>query len=313
MKILFMGTPEFSLPALDALADAGHQLAVVATQPDRPRGRGRAAAAPPVKRRALDRGLRVLQPADPGDARFIETAREAGPDLIAVVAYGNFLPATLWGLPPRGTINLHPSLLPKYRGAAPIPHAILNGERETGVTVLYLSERIDAGDIIAQERVPIAADATGETLAALLAERGGALLAGAVRSIELGTAARTPQDESAATFAPKLGKADGLIDWRAPAEELARKVRALRPWPVAYTFFSAGSTPRMLRILEASACAGDSGETGRVFRCEGQGMRVGTGSGFLIVRRVQPEGGRAMTAAEFACGHRGIEGAMLGR
>ncbi len=169
-----MGTPGFALPSLDALADGGHELVAVATQPDRPRGRGRLAAAPPVKRRAIERGLRLLQPASPGEERFLAEVREAAPDLIAVVAYGNFLPQALWGLPPRGAINLHPSLLPRYRGAAPIPRAILAGERETGVTVLYLGEGMDAGDIIAQERVPIAPDDTGGTLAEILSLRGGA-------------------------------------------------------------------------------------------------------------------------------------------
>mgnify|MGYP001162026717 CR=1 FL=1 len=308
-----MGTPGFALPSLDALADGGHELVAVATQPDRPRGRGRLAAAPPVKRRAIERGLRLLQPASPGEERFLAEVREAAPDLIAVVAYGNFLPQALWGLPPRGAINLHPSLLPRYRGAAPIPRAILAGERETGVTVLYLGEGMDAGDIIAQERVPIAPDDTGGTLAEILSLRGGALLAAAVRSIERGTSVRTPQDESAATFSPKLAKSDGLIDWRAPAEEIALRVRALQPWPGAYTSAAAAGAPRMLKILEASVCAGESGETGRVLRCGNEGIRVGTGRGVLVIRTVQPEGGRAMTAPEFARGHRGIEGTVLGR
>ncbi|MEI6633310.1 MAG: methionyl-tRNA formyltransferase [Chlamydiota bacterium] len=313
MRILFMGTPEFAVPSLDALAGGGQEVCAAATQPDRPRGRNLAVAATPVKRRAGELGLRVLQPADPGDAAFIGEVREMNPDLIAVVAYGNFLPPALWGLPPRGTINLHPSLLPKYRGAAPIPRAILNGDRETGVTVLYLGAGMDAGDIVAQERAPISADDTGGTLAAALARRGGGLLLAAVRSIEKGTAARIPQDESAATFAPKLEKSDGLIDWRLSAEDLARRVRALRPWPGTFTFAPSRGGTRLLKILEASARAGDAGETGRVLRCDSVGIHVGTGSGSLVIRVVQPEGGRAMTALEFVRGTRDLAGTMLGR
>lgn len=308
-----MGTPGFALPSLDALVEGGQELVAVATQPDRPRGRGLAVAAQAVKRRAVELGLRVLQPENPADARFVGEVRAMRPDLIAVAAYGGFLPEALWAFPPRGAVNIHPSLLPRYRGAAPIQRAILNGETETGVTVLYIGARMDAGDIIAQESVRIAAEDTGETLSARLAALGGRMLVEAVRSIEAGTAARTPQDESEATFAPRIVKSDGLIDWGAPALEIARMVRALRPWPGAFTFVPRRGGTRLLKILEASACEGEGGEEGRVVRCDSTGMRVAAGGGVVVVRTVQPGGGRAMTALEFARGTGGLTGVRLGR
>jgi methionyl-tRNA formyltransferase len=312
VKILFMGTPDFALPSLDALASSEQEVCGVVTQGDKRRGRNLVLSATPVKQRALALGFEVLQPGDLKDPGFTARVREMSPDLIAVVAYGSFLPRALWEMPPRGTINLHPSLLPKYRGAAPIQHAILNDEGETGVTVTYLGEKMDAGDIIEQERVAIRPDDTCESLGKLLAERGGILLLTAIRDIERGTAARVPQDEAAATFAGKIRKSEGLIDWTMPARSILLQVRAFYPWPGAYTRIPIRDTRVLLKILDAAAEPEGGAEAGVVAGCDHRGVRVGTGEGCLLIRRVQPEGRRAMDAGEFLCGYRDLVGARLG-
>lgn len=312
MKLIFMGTPEFALPSLDMLARSEHDVLAVVTQQDRPRGRRLVLTPPAVKRRAVELGLEVLQPAGLADAAFMNRIAAIGPDLIVVVAYGNYLPRSLWELPRHGTINLHPSLLPKYRGAAPIPRAILNGEHETGVTIMYVGEGLDEGDVIAQEKAPIPPAATCESLSIQLAEAGGRLLLKAVRDIERGTAARTPQDGSAATLAPKLSKAEGLIDWHLPAAELARRVRAFYPWPGAYAYLASQGKRLLLKILEAEPDAEGTGSPGVVAGFDERGIRVGAGRGCLILKTVQPEGKNRMTAAQFAAGRRDLVGMRMG-
>ena len=307
MRIIFMGTPEFAVPSLEALAQSDQELVAVVTREDMPQGRRLILSPPPVKQRALHLGLRVVQPAKLNDAAFMSEVRQLSPDLVAVVAYGAFLPKSLYELPPLGTINLHPSLLPKYRGAAPIQHAILNGDRETGVTVIYLSEEMDAGDIILQERVPIESADTSESLSNKLSLRGAHALLAAVKAIEKGTAKRVPQDGTGATFAPKISKEDGLIDWRLSAAELARRVRAFPPWPGTYTYLASGRGKMLLKVLEADSSP-PAGDAGVIIRCDGEGIHVGTGNGTLILRKVQPEGKKAMTAAQFTAGHRDLLG-----
>lgn len=312
MKILFMGTPEFALPSLEALAASEQYLCGVVTRPDRRSGRRLVPSPPPVKRRALELGLRVFQP-DPIDSpAFINEVKALAPDLIAVVAYGSLLPRALWEMPPHGTINLHPSLLPRCRGAAPVQRAILDGLPETGVTVACVGERMDAGDIIAQEGERIFPEDTAETLGERLAKRGALLLLRAVRAIEKNETVRVPQNEAAATFAPKIRKSDGIIDWHAPAGEIARRVRAFQPWPGAYTHLFLGGRRVYLKILKAEADEGGRGEPGLIMRCNASGIRVGSGEGCLILKRLQPEGKRAMGADEFLRGHRDLEGLVLG-
>jgi methionyl-tRNA formyltransferase len=307
-----MGTPEFALPSLSALAQGEQDVLAVVTQEDRPRGRSLLLSPPPVKRRAVERGLRVLQPPRLTDTGFMNQIADINPDLIVVVAYGGFLPRVLWELPPRGTINLHPSLLPKYRGAAPIPRAIINGERETGVTIVYIGEEMDAGDIIAQEKVSIHPTATCESLSIQLSEAGSRLLVSAVQDIERGGATRTPQDDAGATFAPKVSKSEGLIDWRSPAIELARRVRAFYPWPSVYTHLVSHGNRILLKVLDADLDMEGTGEAGVITRCDDRGIHVGTGRGSLILRQVQPAGKKRMTAAQFAAGRRGLAGTKLG-
>lgn len=306
-----MGTPAFGVPSLDELARSGQEVVAVVTQEDRPRGRKLLSSPVPVKQRAVELGMRVLQPAKLTDPVFMDQMKGCAPDLIVVVAYGGFLPRALWGLPPRGAINLHPSLLPRYRGAAPIQHALLNGDTETGVTILYLGEGMDAGDIILQEKLPIAPADTAESLSVTLAAQGARALLRAVRAIEQGGAERMPQDESRVTFAPKLTKEAGAVDWSLPAIALERRVRAFHPWPGACTLYAFHGKKLRLKILEAMVVGGE-GDPGLVSRCDSDGIHVGTGSGMLVLTRVQPEGKRIMTAAQFSAGHRDLAGTRLG-
>jgi len=311
MKIIFMGTPQFAVPSLDALAGCGQDLVAVITRADTPKGRGLVLSPPPVKERAVKLGLKVMQPGRLSDPGFVEELRRMKPDLIAVVAYGSFLPGIICELPPLGTINLHPSLLPKYRGAAPIPHAILNGDKETGVSIIYLTDEMDAGDIVWQEKVPIEADDTALSLGEELAARGATALCNAVRAIQAGAAKRTPQSADEATFAPKISKEDGLVEWELPADVLERRIRAFFPWPGSYTYLTSGDKRVRLKITEAVRSP-ESGKAGVVMRCDAGGMHVGTGRGSLILKRVQPEGKRAMTSPEFAAGCRDLMGRKLG-
>ncbi len=303
LRAVFLGTPDFAVPSLRALVDDVDLLAVV-TQPDRPQGRGRQVAPPPVAEIARRLGLRVLQPARLRDPSVIETLRALKPDIIVTVAYGKIIPPQILALPPLGCINVHPSLLPKYRGASPIQAAIADGERETGVTIMYQSEALDAGDIILQRRVPIAPEDTAQTLEARLADAGTAALVEALRLIAAGSAPRVPQDESKASYVGKLTKDDGRIDWTRSATVLANFIRAMDPWPSAYTWHRG----RLVKIWQGTAVqgptAGDATPGTVVEIRRGEGFVVSTGTGALLVSDVQPEGRRRMTADEYARGAR---------
>jgi methionyl-tRNA formyltransferase len=294
MKIVYMGTPQFAVPPLRALADAGHEIAGVVTRIDKPAGRGRALASPAVKLAALEMGLPVFQPRRVREAGFIETLRALGPEAIVVAAYGQILPKEILTLPKFGCINIHASLLPFYRGAAPINWAIIRGETETGITVMQMDEGMDTGAILMKESIPIGPTDTAGALTGKLSVL--PLIAG-------GRLEPQPQDDSQATLAPLLKKEDGLIDWTLPAGELHNRVRGLSPWPGAYTFFEG----RLIKIIESEAAAG-SGEPGQLFEEEGHVLDVSAGSGRLRVLRLQPEGKKPMTAAEFLRGHRGVAG-----
>lgn len=307
-----MGTPAFALPSLEALVDAGHEVCGVVTREDRPKGRRLIVSPTPVKARAVELGLPVLTPRSLADPSFMSAARRIAPDLVAVVAYGAFLPRPLWEMPPRGTINLHPSLLPRWRGASPVQYAILSGDAETGVTVAHLCDRVDAGDIIARERLPILPGDTGGSLSSKLAEIGGRLLAEAVDVIDRGAAERSAQDEEAATYAPRLRKTDGLIDWRMPAREIVLRIRAFNPWPGAYTYVPRDGGKALVKILRAEASAGAGGKPGGIVECRRDGIRVGAGEGCVVVRVVQVEGKRPVDAGAFLCGRPGLEGGRLG-
>jgi len=310
MKLLYMGTPASSDRCLRGLAREAWPIVGVVTQPDRPKGRSRVLKPPPVKEAALELGLLVHQPPKASAPEFLDVVRALEPDLVVVFAYGEILSEAFLALPKIATINLHLSLLPKYRGAAPVRWAIANGETETGVTVMHLTKKMDAGDVILQRPEPIRPDDTGESLEVRLTDVGSALLVEAIRALEAGTAPRVPQDHDQATFAPKLTKAHGLIDWTQPAEAIERRVRAFIPWPVAHSFLPTSSGPKLLRILEAGVVEGSAAPGEAIVG--GKAFCVGTGKGLLDLERVQLEGKRPMTSAEFLVGHPIADGTKLG-
>ncbi|MBN1917366.1 MAG: methionyl-tRNA formyltransferase [Verrucomicrobia bacterium] len=302
MKLLYMGTPASAATCLRRLAREAWPIAGVVTQPDRPKGRSRVLQPPPVKEAALELGLDVYQPEKASAPEFIDMIRTLAPDLTIVFAFGEIVSDAFLAAASISTINLHLSLLPAYRGAAPVQWAIVNGETATGVTVMHLAKRMDAGDIILQRAEPVWSDDTGGSLEARLATTGAELLIEAVRALEAGSAPRTPQDHARATFAPKLTKDMGRIDWTLPAAAIERRVRAFIPWPVAHTVVPAAGGHKLLRVLEAGVVGGHL-PPGSV-AIEHKALRVGTGESLLELRRVQLEGRREMTAAEFLAGFR---------
>jgi len=307
MRIIFFGTSEFAVPSLERLAGSGHAVVMCVTQPDRPQGRGLRREPSPVKRAAQALALPLSQP-ERLRAEFFAALR---PEVGVVVAYGQLIRRDLLELPARGMLGVHPSLLPKYRGAAPIAWTLLGGERATGVTIFRLNERLDAGDVVVQEAVPIEPFERSDALSRRLAERGAAALLHALEMIDAGRAAFTPQDEAQASLAPKLTKAQGRIDWREPAEAIERLVRATFPWPGA----AASWRGKALKILSAvaglpAAPAAQAGapstspaSPGTVIEISSDTLTVAAGVGTLVVTEVQPQGRRPMTTRAFLAGH----------
>jgi methionyl-tRNA formyltransferase len=312
VRIAFLGSGTFAIPSLQALVDSGHEIAAVVTQPDREKGRGRSLQPPPVKPAAEALGLRVLQPPRIRAAEAQRELRALAPELQVVVAYGQILPRSVIDLAPRGTINVHSSLLPRYRGAAPIHWAIVNGETETGVTTMMIDEGLDTGPVLLSRATPIGAEETTPELEARLARLGGALLVETIDGLARGTVSPVPQDHAAATQAPMLTREDGRIDWTAPAEVIARRVRGLSPWPGTFTAH-AGSDLKVLRAAPVPRFAGgEMGAPGTVIAID-DGMIVACGGQTLLrVLEVQPASRRAMPAAAFAAGARLAPGARLG-
>jgi methionyl-tRNA formyltransferase len=307
MKIIYMGTPKFAVPPLLALADAGYEIAGVVTRIDKPAGRGRALARPAVKQTALERGFTVYQPKRVREPEFFETLRRLNPDVIVVAAYGQILPAAILTLPRYGCINIHASLLPAYRGAAPINWAIIRGDQETGVTIMQMDEGMDTGGILLQQSVGIDARDTAGTLTEKLSGLGANLIVQALPLLAAGSLKPAAQNDAKATPAPLLKKEDGLIDWTLPADEIGNRVRGLTPWPGAYTFLDRA----MIKILASQAVTGQ-GEPG-VISVENQNtLSVGTGSGLLQITMLQPAGKKAMSAQDFLRGHRGVAGKKFG-
>ncbi len=307
-RLVLMGSPAFALPTFEALAEE-HEIAAVFTQPDKPAGRGLRPTPSPVKRWAEARGLPVFQPRSlRRDPEAVARLRELRPEVIVVVAYGLILPSEVLQLPPYGCLNLHASLLPRYRGPAPIQAAILNGDPETGVTVMLMTEEVDAGPILAMEREPIDPEDTAETLGERLAQRGARLMQETLRRWLAGEITPQPQDPSQATYCPRITKADGEIDWRRPAIEIERRIRAFTPWPGSYTFWKG----RLLKIGRARVRPDLQAPPGRVIPVD-HGAAVGTGEGALMLLEVQPEGKRMMPIEAFLNGHPDFLGATLGR
>ncbi len=303
MRLVFMGTPQFAVLPLRALAAAGHDISGVVTRIDKPSGRNRILTAPPVKQAAQDTGLTVYQPRRVRDPEFVETLRKINPDIIVVAAYGQILPKDILLLPKYGCINIHASLLPAYRGAAPINWAVMRGESRTGITIMQMDEGMDTGAILLQESIAIDPRDTAGTLTEKMSQLGAKMIAEALPLVEAGSLAPVVQDGSKATLAPILKKEDGLVDWTAPAAEIHNRVRGLSPWPGAYTFFEG----KLIKIIETEAVPGE-GEPGMVYTPDRSVLAVGTGRGLLRIVGIQPEGKRPMNSGDFLQGHREIIG-----
>ena len=301
MKILFMGTPDFAVPSLEALFAAGHEIVGVFTQPDKPKNRGMKLQPPPVKVCALAHEVPVYQPVKMRDGTALEIIQELAPELIVVAAYGRILPQEILDYPKFGCINVHSSLLPKYRGAAPIHWAILNGEKETGVTIMQVALALDAGDIISRCVTPIDPDETVESLHDRLADMGAKLLVETVEAIAGGTATRTPQDEALATYAPMLSRALSPMDWTRPARALHDQVRGLIPWPAAVTELNGVRC----KVFHTSVLDETTGKApGTVLQADKKGLLIACGEGTVLqINELQADGGKRMKSADYLRGH----------
>ena len=308
-RLLFMGTPEFAVPALKGLAHGGYPVIGVVTQPDRPRGRGRESAPPPIKVVAEGLGLTVLQPARVGDDAFLETFRTLAPDLVVVAAFGQILPGEIIHGPRLGCINIHPSLLPKYRGAAPINWALIRSEEKTGVTIMRMDEGVDSGAILLQEETPIGEEESCGELHDRLANMGAELLLIALAMLQTGTLRPLPQDGSLATTAPRLTREDGLIRWENGVRNIVSLIRGLSPLPCAYTFLGG----RKLKVFAATAEGSAVAEKpGTVAGETAAGLRVAAQDGYVLVKEVQLEGKNRLPIDEFLRGGRIAPGQVLG-
>ncbi len=301
MKILFMGTPDIAAACLGALLSAGEEVCAIVTQPDKPKGRGNKMTPPPVKVLGEERDIPVYQPATLRDGAFLSLLAEIDPDLIAVVAYGKILPPAVLEYPRYGCINVHASLLPKYRGAAPIQRAIMDGEAVTGVTIMHMAEGLDTGDMIMHEEIAIGPTDTFGTVHDKMAEVGGRLLCKTVTALVAGTATRTPQGEEGATYAQKIEKADCHIDFARPAHALDPYIRGLSPIPLAYFVREDGKTVKILSA-EVREGYGKPGEVIGLDEGKGGGVLVACGEGALLLTSVKPEGKGAMSAADYVRG-----------
>jgi methionyl-tRNA formyltransferase len=313
LRIVFLGSGAFAIPCFEELLDSGHEVAALVTQPDREKGRGRTLAPPPLKPVAEARGVPVLQPRRVRDEEAQATLRRLAPELQVVVAFGQILPRSVIDIAPHGTVNVHASLLPKLRGAAPIQWAIATGESTTGVSTMLIDEGLDTGPVLLQRGISIADDETAADLEPRLARLGADVLAETVRGLAHGDLRPTPQDHQRATLAPLLEKQDGRLDWALPARDLDCRIRGFHPWPGCFTTFGG----RTLKVRRARALEADAGEgpaaPGTLVRVDPEGLAVACGDETrLLVLEVQPESRRAMTAAAFAAGARLRPGDRLG-
>jgi methionyl-tRNA formyltransferase len=303
LRIVFMGTAPLAAKVLEALlASPEFSVIAVVTQPDKPKGRDLKLQPSAVKELALARGLAVLQPIKARDPQFIDELLKLSPELIAVAAYGQILPQALLDVPRFGCLNVHTSILPKYRGAAPIQWAILNGDRETGVTIMKMDAGLDTGAVVSEERTPIRDEDNAQTLHDRLAEMGGSLLARTILPFVRGEIQPRPQPAEGATYARKITKEDGHFDWSQSAEVLWNKVRGLTPWPGCFTFLQRQPTPVLLKISRAEVVAVSNGQPGEVLDANRDGILVRAGSNALRLLEVQREGGKRLDAAPFLSG-----------
>jgi methionyl-tRNA formyltransferase len=316
VRIIMLGTGDFALPTFEQLTAGGHDVVALVTQPERPQGRKQQLIASRIKQAALDRGIAVEQPEDVNAPASLEAVTRLHPDLLVTAVYGQILSPALLSIPRLGGINLHGSVLPAYRGAAPVARAIQRGETETGVTVIQMTPRIDAGGIIEIARTTIDPDETADELEARLALLGAPLVEKAVATIAKGTVTILPQDPAMVTKAPKLRKSDGLIDWMQPARAIHNLVRAMQPWPAASTFWRPAvhaATAEPLRlIVHRTSIADGAGAPGEILEAAGERLRVAAGDGSVLINKLQIPGKTARSAAEFLRGHKIEPGERLG-
>lgn len=299
MRIVYMGTPEFAVYGLESLIDNGHEVVGVVTQPDKPRGRGKNMEYTPVKEKALEYNIPVFQPEKIKDEAMIEKLKELNPQVIVVAAYGQILPESILNLPPYGCINIHASLLPKYRGAAPIEWAIIEGETVTGVTTMYMEKGLDTGDMIEKTEVTIEKDDTGKTLHDKLAQAGGKLIISTLKALENNTAVREKQNDSESCYAKMLTKEIGRIDFQNDASYIERLIRGLNPWPCAYTTLEG----KILKLYKA-VVVDEDGTPGEIISVTRKDFTVACGKGALIIKNLQPEGKKPMDTVAFLNGNR---------
>lgn len=310
MRIVFMGTPAFAVPTLQQLLKTEFSVVGVVCQPDRPSGRGKKVQVGPVKALALSQNIPVVQPEKMKDPKLLETLQAWEPEVVVVAAFGRILPKIILDLPPKGCLNVHGSLLPKYRGAAPIQWAVIDGEAETGVTIMLMDEGMDTGAILQQEVIPIGPDETSGELAPRMAQVGGALLVRTLRGWVAGTMIPLPQNDSAATLAPILTKEDGLMPWDQPAGSLANRIRGLSPWPGVHTFLGSerwGIWEVQVEDQEPGmrhTAHGTPQVPGTITAVTKQAIRVQTGQGSLNLLEIQPENKKRMHVSDYVAGHR---------
>lgn len=305
MRIIFFGTPEFAVPSLKALLNSDDKIVAVVTQPDKKAGRGRSLHYSPVKEVAMEKGVRIIQPENIKDSSFIDELLSLNPDMIIVVAYGKILPPQILNLAPFGCINVHASLLPKYRGAAPVQWAIINGEKETGITTMRMDEGLDTGEILLQEKTIISDEDNSETLSKKLSHLGASLLLKTIKGLKEGSIKPVPQ-EGIATYAPPLKKEDGRIKWSKSAEEIFNLIRGLYPWPCAYCYLN----NERIKIIKAKIIDG-SGSPGRIERVNKGKLVIGTGKGLISILELQPESKKKMSVESFLHGRKLEEGIYI--
>lgn len=308
MRIVFMGTPDFSVPTLEALVEAGHEVVGVVTQPDKPKGRGKAVLMTPVKEKAIELSIPVYQPVKAREESFIETLRKINPDVCVVIAFGQILPKAILDIPRYGCVNIHASLLPRYRGAAPLQWVVLNGEKETGITTMMMDVGMDTGDMLEKTVVPMDRKETYGSIHDKLSVLGGELIVSTLAKIEDGTIISTPQKDEEATYTKKIVKSMGEIDWTLEAEVIERYIRGLNPWPSAYTSWN-GKT---LKIWDADVVAEEyPGVCGEVVLVDKNSVLVKTGKGALSLTSLQLEGKKRMDTDAFLRGYQIEKGTVL--
>lgn len=313
MRIVYMGTPEFAVKPLEAIADAGYQVAACFTQPDKPKGRSKKLVPSPVKLKAEELNIPVYQPVRIREQENVEIIRDISPDMIVVAAYGQILPESILNLPEYGCINIHASLLPKYRGAAPIEWSIINGEKETGVTTMYMAKGLDTGDMIEKLVVPIESDDTGESLHDKLSIAGAELILTTIDKIKKGIAVRIPQQDELSCYASMLKKEMGQLDFRKSAAELERLIRGLQPWPCAFTKINGkGVKIYGAQVVLTSGTEFEALEPGTIFNVTKKAFNIACGQDALCIRRLQPEGKKIMDAAAYMAGNKLMENSMAG-